>query len=416
MQFSAQLTVSQKEMVEAQPQILRVWEDSEVHSTSIATQQTFSPIEAYDRRNNWMNLSEISSCQDGYYENFGGMPSGSVRDSHQNYFLFDISNIEDGAQVQIQFDFKERNVNQALLWVYQPSTDQWHQLNIDPFVSDNTIIHSTFDLTELQFTAQDLANLEIYFQAAKIRRARAYAKIDCVNIHVSSESEPTTASGATNVNAAPVWAVGNLGDGVGVAVIDSGIEPFYSLTYSVDDGSYNSYPSTDGVGDGVDKTGTYPAGIWDDNGHGTAIASMISNMLINPLSGEYFGIAPNSHVIPITTLDENGKGNYSTIISGVQWAIENKDAYNIRIINMSLSAPVKSHYWDDPLNQAVMRAWAEGIVVVAAAGNKGPDPMSIGVPGNNPYVITVGALSDARTPSDWQDDYVPSFSATGPNL
>jgi serine protease AprX len=61
-----------------------------------------------------------------------------------------------------------------------------------------------------------------------------------------------------------------------------------------------------------------------------------------------------------------------------------------------------------------MRAWQAGIVVVVAAGNTGPDPMSIGVPGNNPYVITVGALTDAYTPTDWSDDYVPAFSAAGP--
>jgi serine protease AprX len=83
-------------------------------------------------------------------------------------------------------------------------------------------------------------------------------------------------------------------------------------------------------------------------------------------------------------------------------------------MNLSLSAPVQSYYWEDPLNQAVMKAWQAGIVVVVAAGNSGPAPMTIGVPGNNPYVITVGALTDAYTPEDLSDDYIPSFSATGP--
>ena len=77
----------------------------------------------------------------------------------------------------------------------------------------------------------------------------------------------------------------------------------------------------------------------------------------------------------------------------------NKDAYNIRVLNLSFSAPPQSYYWDDPLNQAVMRAWQAGIVVVASAGNTGPDPMTIGVPGNVPYVITVGAMTDNYTPT-----------------
>ena len=110
--------------------------------------------------------------------------------------------------------------------------------------------------------------------------------------------------------------------------------------------------------------------------------------------------------------DQYGIGSYSDVIAGIQWVIEHKAEYHIRVLNLSLSALKKSHYWDDPLNQAVIRAWQSGLVVVVAAGNNGPDPMSIGVPANNPYVITVGALTDAYTPEDWSDDYVPSFSAT----
>ncbi len=63
-----------------------------------------------------------------------------------------------------------------------------------------------------------------------------------------------------------------------------------------------------------------------------------------------------------------------------------------------------------------MAAWQAGITVVASAGNTGPAPMSIGVPGNTPYVITVGAFTDHRTPSDFSDDYIPEFSAAGPTL
>ena len=102
------------------------------------------------------------------------------------------------------------------------------------------------------------------------------------------------------------------------------------------------------------------------------------------------------------------------MIRGIDWIVQNRDIYGIRVLNLSLSAPPRSHYWDDPLNQAVMEAWRAGIVVVASAGNTGPDAMSIGVPGNLPYVITVGAMTDNRTPFDPSDDSIASFSAAGP--
>ena len=80
---------------------------------------------------------------------------------------------------------------------------------------------------------------------------------------------------------------------------------------------------------------------------------------------------------------------FSLALAGVT----NRSRYDIRVVNLSFSAPPQSHYWDDPLNQAVMAAWQAGIVVVASAGNRGPDPLTIGVPGNVPYIITVGAMS-----------------------
>ncbi len=89
---------------------------------------------------------------------------------------------------------------------------------------------------------------------------------------------------------------------------------------------------------------------------------------------------------------------------------------NIRVLNLSFSATPQSYYWEDPLNQAVMSAWDAGIVVVAAAGNSGQDPMTIGVPGNVPYIITVGAMSDNYTPADGIDDILASFSSTGPTV
>mgnify|MGYP000623909923 CR=1 FL=1 len=107
---------------------------------------------------------------------------------------------------------------------------------------------------------------------------------------------------------------------------------------------------------------------------------------------------------------------YADTIRAIDWVVANKDAYNIRVINLSFSAEPRSYYWDDPMNQAVMAAWQAGIVVVASAGNTGPNAMTIGAPGNVPYVITVGAMTDNYTPDYLYDDFLASFSSAGPTV
>ena len=102
------------------------------------------------------------------------------------------------------------------------------------------------------------------------------------------------------------------------------------------------------------------------------------------------------------------------LVRAVQWLVDNRERYDIRVVNMSFSMRPRWPYWDDPLNQALMRAWEAGLVLVAAAGNDGPDSMTIGSPGNLPYLITVGAVTDSWTPGDRDDDYIPDFSSRGP--
>jgi serine protease AprX len=208
------------------------------------------------------------------------------------------------------------------------------------------------------------------------------------------------------VGADVVWEAGVTGDGVAVAVIDSGLEELDGL----DDNIFGEnriiawIDMVDGKHKPVDKSG-----------HGTHIAGIIANSQVGG-DGEWNGIAPGVNLVGVQVLDKNGFGTYEQVIQGIQWVLDHQDEYNIRIINLSLVSPVQSPYWADPLNQAVMQAWASGIVVVVAAGNGGPDPMTIGVPGNNPYVITVGAFTDNYTPYQWGDDYVTPFSAAGPTL
>ncbi|MGD9145320.1 MAG: S8 family peptidase [Anaerolineae bacterium] len=311
--------------------------------------------------------------------------------------------------IDLHFVFKEKSLGLAQLQVYQTSTSTWHTLAINTLTSNDQFIDTTFDLSEILETPEDLAQVQVRFHASR-NDGGEKAEVDLVSLRLAQlAGDLSTVDAAQSleaIRAAPVWALGNTGAGVGVVVLDSGVKKYKEL-------EKDTHDHKTGLKRGWDVLKNKDDGRKDKNGHGTLVGSVVSNRKQNS-HGKYHGVAPNSVVIPVQVLDEEGKGTYSQVIAGIQWAIEHKDEYGIRVMNLSLSAPVRSHYWDDPLNQAVMRAWQAGIVVVVAAGNSGPDPMSIGVPGNNPYAITVGALTDAYTPTDWSDDYIPAFSAAGP--
>ncbi|MCJ7622827.1 MAG: S8 family peptidase [Anaerolineaceae bacterium] len=203
------------------------------------------------------------------------------------------------------------------------------------------------------------------------------------------------------------WEGGSIGSGLSVAVVDTGIAPHQGLIKDTDGGSQRIAGWVDFIDGKKNPT--------DPNGHGTHIAGIIANSQYGS-DGEWNGVAPGVNLVGVRVLNQDGFGTYEQVIQGIQWVIEHKSEYNIRVMNLSLVALVQSPYWADPLNQAVMRAWAEGITVVVATGNSGPDPMTIGVPGNTPYVITVGAFTDNYTVNDWSDDYITPFSSAGPTL
>jgi serine protease AprX len=204
-----------------------------------------------------------------------------------------------------------------------------------------------------------------------------------------------------------VWQSGVNGSGVTVAVLDTGLGNLTGLEKGADNKPGRIVAWKDFI-----ERSRKPI---DPNGHGSHVAGIIANSQ-KGADGEWNGVAPGVNLAGVRVLDENGFGTYETVIMGLQWVLKNQARYNIRIVNLSLVAPVQSPYWADPLNQAVTQVWADGITVIVAAGNSGPDAMSITVPGNNPYVVTVGAFTDNFTPADWNDDYIPTFSSAGPTL
>jgi len=201
-------------------------------------------------------------------------------------------------------------------------------------------------------------------------------------------------------------AVAQGGRGVGVAVIDSGIAPMPDLAGQIT----AFYDFTAG---GV---ATAPS---DAYGHGTHVAGLIAGSGLQSMGG-YAGIAPEVRLIGMKVLDGNGQGYASHALAAIEFAIDHRVELGIDVINLSLGHPVLEPPADDPLVQAVERATAAGIVVVASAGNFGRRPgqaaagyAGIASPGNAPSAVTVGALR-TRDTAGRRDDSVAPYSSRGP--
>ncbi len=162
----------------------------------------------------------------------------------------------------------------------------------------------------------------------------------------------------------------------------------------------------------------------DHYGHGTLVAGLVAGNGAKSTGRGYFrtfrGAAPNANIINLRVLDENGAGTDSSVIAAIDQAISLAGTYNIRVLNLSLGRPIYESYTLDPICQAVEKAWKAGIVVVVAAGNDGRDlnlnPEGYGTidsPGNDPYVVTVGAMNTRFTPQI-NDDIIASYSSKGP--
>ena len=206
--------------------------------------------------------------------------------------------------------------------------------------------------------------------------------------------------------------MGYTGAGIGVAIIDSGVTNWHD---DLSNGNLQGQRVThfaDFVNGQIEA--------YDDWGHGTHVAGIVAGNGFDT-NGTRSAIAPGANIIALKALNANGTSTISTIIAAIDYAVTNKDALNIRVLNMSLGAGVSESYLTDPLTLAAKRAVDAGIVVVAAAGNLGkaanglPQYGAIGSPGNAPWVITVGASSTNGTVRR-QDDTIAAFSSRGPTM
>ncbi len=263
---------------------------------------------------------------------------------------------------------------------------------------------------EYDITAYMSANTTIRFRVYNLYGGSdEYFFIDDVRIKMLLGYTPNL-DHATVVAADQLHQLGITGAGVAVGVLDTGFWHVAPLMLNKD-GLNRVISYYDAINDVIISGVNSPDS--DYNGHGAHITSTLASSAQSP-DGSYHGIAPDATLVPIKAFDQNGSGTYLDVIRGIDFAVRYNERLGLRVLNCSFSAPPVSLYWDDPLAQAVMAAWDAGIVVVASAGNRGPEPMTIGVPGNVPYVITVGAVSDNLTPTDDTEDYLTSFSSTGP--
>ena len=216
---------------------------------------------------------------------------------------------------------------------------------------------------------------------------------------------------AQRVGADDVWAMGFTGQGVDIALIDSGVVPVDGLTAS---GKVINGPdlSFDSQVDNLRHLDTY--------GHGTHMAGIIAGRddavtaIDRPQAADHFvGIAPNARIVNVKVADAQGATDVSQVIAAIDWVVQhrNDNGLNIRVINLSYGTDSTQDYLLDPLAYAVEQAWKAGIVVVVAAGNDGNGSL-LRNPATDPFVIAVGASRGTKMKGGKESPIAP-FSSCG---
>jgi len=224
---------------------------------------------------------------------------------------------------------------------------------------------------------------------------------DDVAVHVQ-DATPSPLHAATAVyskvvGADKLWTEGIDGDGVTVAVVDTGVAQVADLSGR--------------LAGGVDFSGgNNPYN--DEFGHGTFVAGLIAGNGSSS-NGQYKGVAPKARIVSVKIAGADGSSDVSHVLAAMQWVVSYRTTYGIRVVNLSLGTDSTQSYHLSPLNAAVERAWDNGIVVTVSSSNNGPAAGTVTKPGDDPLVVTVGALDDKGTPGRG-DDVMAGFSGAGP--
>ncbi len=272
------------------------------------------------------------------------------------------------------------------------ATSDWLSFDITPYISADTVVRaritSGYGAPNESFAISDVAV--------------SYTQV-CPNCVDTSR---LFGASIQSVGADKVWneAPYRQGQGVAVAVVDSGIAWHDDLWSENWDARI--------VG------GVNYADDWyvdDLNGHGTHVAGIIGgNGYMS--DGAYMGVAPQVNLVDVKVLNDSGLGYLSDVVAGLQWINDNRQVYNIRVVNVSLNSTVEESYHQSPLDAALEILWFNGLVVVVSAGNNGSNTSATrGVlfpPANDPFLISVGAAEDRNTTTT-SDDKLAHFSAYG---
>jgi serine protease AprX len=220
------------------------------------------------------------------------------------------------------------------------------------------------------------------------------ATIELASAPTSNQVWPTAAG------VRPLWSESGSQNMPTIAIVDSGID--------------RSHPCF-GSGGRIlrrEVLTTLPqsSGSEDTRGHGTFVAGIAACE-----AAGYAGAAPSAKLVDLDVMDDNGMARTSDVIAAAEWIYQNRAQYNIKVANFSLHSSLPSNFTEDPLDKAVEKLWFSGVTVVAAAGNYGSPDRPSGVPfapGNDPFVITVGAI-DLEGSVSVQRHETPSWSAYG---
>ncbi|MFY9588810.1 MAG: S8 family serine peptidase [Actinomycetota bacterium] len=215
----------------------------------------------------------------------------------------------------------------------------------------------------------------------------------------------------TTMKANDLWKQGITGQGVDVALIDSGFLPVNGLSAP---GKVVLGPdlSFESQADNLRYLDTF--------GHGTHMAGIIAGRDDGLTSNQYTshdnftGVAPDARIVSIKVATSTGATDVSQVLAAIDWVVQhrNDSGMNIRVLNLSFGTDGIQDYTLDPLTYAAEVAWRKGIVVVVAAGNSGYGTAKLNNPAYDPYVIAVGADDTRGTPTT-DDDVVPAWSSRG---
>jgi serine protease AprX len=219
---------------------------------------------------------------------------------------------------------------------------------------------------------------------------------------------------AKNTKLQEMWQKGWTGEGIDVALIDSGVAPLPGIDLQVVNGPDLSF---DSQAPNLTDIDTY--------GHGTHMAGLIAgrDAAIPPgkedeeVDHYFVGAAPGARIVSIKVAASDGATDVSQVIAAIDWIVQhrNSDGLNIRVLNLSFGTDGTQDYQLDPLAYAAEVAWLHGIVVVVAAGNSGFGTPQLNNPAYDPYVIAVGG-DDTRGTDDPKDDVIPSWQSRGNTL